>query len=60
MKDDFKTLVVYGKSSIENNIYKLKEGVDILVGTPGRLNDLIERGEIKLSSLEVLCLDEAD
>lgn len=51
---------MYGKSSIQDNCWKLKQGVDILVATPGRLNDLLERGDVKLDRLEVICLDEAD
>lgn len=34
--------------------------MDILVATPGRLNDLITRGAVLLNSIEILCLDEAD
>jgi len=51
---------VYGKTSIEDNIRRLGRGVDILVGTPGRLNDLINKGVVKLEAIEILCLDEAD
>jgi superfamily II DNA/RNA helicase len=39
---------VYGKTSIEENVRKLKSGVDILVATPGRLNDLVSRGAVRL------------
>lgn len=46
--DDFTTYVVYGKTSIEENVRKLKSGVDILVATPGRLNDLVSRDAVKL------------
>ena len=38
----------------------MRDGVDILVATPGRLNDLIEKGSVRLDSIEVICLDEAD
>jgi superfamily II DNA/RNA helicase len=41
LKDDFKALCVYGKSSIADNVQKLQAGIDILVATPGRLNDLV-------------------
>lgn len=58
--EDFKSYVVYGKTRIDDNVRKLKDGLDILVATPGRLNDLIERGAVRLDSLEVICLDEAD
>lgn len=38
----------------------MKEGLDVVVGTPGRLIDHIERGNLKLSALKFLCMDEAD
>jgi superfamily II DNA/RNA helicase len=59
-EDDFISYVVYGKTSIWDNVRRLREGVDILVATPGRLNDLVEKGAVKLDSIEVVCLDEAD
>jgi ATP-dependent RNA helicase DDX21 len=59
-EDDFISYVVYGKTSIWDNVRRLREGVDILVATPGRLNDLVEKGAVKLDSIEVICLDEAD
>lgn len=59
-EDDFISYVVYGKTSIEDNVRRMREGVDILVATPGRLNDLIEKGSVRLDSIEVICLDEAD
>mgnify|MGYP002344890911 FL=1 len=49
--------MVYGKTSLDENLRKLARGVDILVGTPGRLNDLVERRAINLAALEVICLD---
>ena len=39
---------------------ELKAGVDVIVATPGRLIDLIQRGSIKFGDLKVTCLDEAD
>jgi superfamily II DNA/RNA helicase len=51
---------VYGGVSIERQITALRKGVDIVVGTPGRLIDLLERGEMRLDAVEVLVLDEAD
>lgn len=55
-----KALAVYGGVSINKQISTLRRGVDIVVATPGRLIDHIERKTIKLSGIEVLVLDEAD
>lgn len=51
---------VYGGSSIEKQIKALKSGAHIVVGTPGRLLDLIKRKALKLDHVETLILDEAD
>jgi ATP-dependent RNA helicase DDX21 len=56
----FKVLTVYGGVSIDDQVYDLRKGVDIVVGTPGRIIDMIERGALKLSSMKVAILDEAD
>lgn len=53
-------LPVYGGSSISVQIKELRRGVQVIVGTPGRVNDLIERGVMKLSEIERVVLDEAD
>eukprot|EP00271_Cylindrocystis_brebissonii_P011882 TRINITY_DN29887_c0_g1_i1.p1 TRINITY_DN29887_c0_g1~~TRINITY_DN29887_c0_g1_i1.p1 ORF type:complete len:956 (-),score=164.75 TRINITY_DN29887_c0_g1_i1:1469-4201(-) len=53
-------LCVYGGVSIDNQIRTLRKGVDIVVGTPGRLNDLIERGALNVGDVQFLVLDEAD
>ena len=53
-------LPVYGGASIRNQIDDLHKGVQIIVATPGRLLDLIERGVIDLSSVTTLVMDEAD
>lgn len=55
-----KSLAVYGGAPIDKQIKFIKTGVDIVVATPGRLIDLINRGVIILSSIEILVLDEAD
>ena len=55
-----KILAVYGGASIDNQIRGLKKGVHIIVATPGRLIDLINRGAAKLSSVTTVILDEAD
>ncbi len=57
---DLKALAVYGGVSINNQIAALRRGVDIVVATPGRLIDHIQRNTINLSGVEVLVLDEAD
>lgn len=51
---------VYGGASIEVQIKELKKGAKIIVATPGRINDLIERGKVDLSEIKYLVLDEAD
>ncbi len=51
---------VYGGSSIDKQIKALRSGVHIVVGTPGRLLDLIKRRALDLSHVETLILDEAD
>src|SRR5438552_2137364 len=52
--------VVYGGVPIERHIRGLKRGIDILIATPGRLIDLGDRGEVSVSDVETLVLDEAD
>ncbi len=51
---------IYGGVAMEPQLKALKGGVDVVVGTPGRLLDHLERGTLSLSELEVLVLDEAD
>lgn len=51
---------VYGGASIETQIRQIKSGTQIIVATPGRLIDLIERGAVKLDQMKRLVLDEAD
>lgn len=55
-----KVLPVYGGSSIESQIRALREGVQIIVATPGRLIDLINRGVVNLDDVHTVILDEAD
>ncbi|MDE6577091.1 MAG: DEAD/DEAH box helicase [Muribaculaceae bacterium] len=57
---DLKILPVYGGSSIESQIRSLRNGVQVIVATPGRLIDLIKRGEVKLGDVHTVILDEAD
>ena len=51
---------VYGGSSIESQIRSLREGAQIIVATPGRLIDLINRGVVNLKNVHTVILDEAD
>lgn len=51
---------IYGGASMENQLRKLRKGVQIVVGTPGRILDHIRRGSLKLDELEFMVLDEAD
>lgn len=58
--EGIKTVTVYGGADIREQITKLKGGAQIIVGTPGRVIDLIDRHVIKLSDLRIAVLDEAD
>ena len=53
-------LTVYGGTDLEKQAKTLQNGVDIIVGTPGRVMDMTERGHIDLSNPTLFCLDEAD
>lgn len=55
-----KSIAVYGGTPIKKQITELKEGVDIVVGCPGRILDHIAQGNLGLTRLEFLVLDEAD
>ncbi|WP_443048249.1 DEAD/DEAH box helicase [Streptomyces sp. H39-C1] len=55
-----KMKVVCGGTSMSNQIYALERGVDILVATPGRLRDLMNRGAASLDKIQIAVLDEAD
>jgi superfamily II DNA/RNA helicase len=54
------TLSVYGGVPINQQMRALKYGVDIVVGTPGRVIDLLRRGVLNLSQIQFVVLDEAD
>ena len=51
---------IYGGRPYEEQIKKLNKGVDVIIGTPGRLIDLHERGNLQLDRVAILVLDEAD
>jgi superfamily II DNA/RNA helicase len=57
---DRRVRAVYGGVSMDAQVSALRKGVDVVVGTPGRLIDLMERGELSLGEVEVLVVDEAD
>ncbi|MGE4565661.1 MAG: DEAD/DEAH box helicase, partial [Victivallaceae bacterium] len=51
---------LYGGQNIEIQLQRLRDGIDIVIGTPGRVIDLIERGKLRLDKLQFTVLDEAD
>jgi superfamily II DNA/RNA helicase len=56
ISDFIKCLAIYGGTSISNQQRELQRGVDVVIGTPGRINDLIERGDLDLSAIEIFGL----
>jgi ATP-dependent RNA helicase DeaD len=58
--EEFKIVTVYGGVSVMEQANALKAGVDLFVGTTGRVLDHIERGNIDFSDLKSIVLDEAD
>lgn len=57
---DIKVIAVYGGQPIERQIDRLKRGVDIVVGTPGRIMDHLDRKTLDISKVKYVVLDEAD
>jgi superfamily II DNA/RNA helicase len=57
---DRRVRAVYGGTDMDKQIRRLRQGADIVVATPGRLIDLLEREELSLDDVEVVVLDEAD
>jgi superfamily II DNA/RNA helicase len=53
-------VAIYGGRAYEPQVAALRKGVDVVVGTPGRLLDLANQGRLKLGSVSILVLDEAD
>eukprot|EP00878_Enallax_costatus_P019403 GHUV01020472.1.p1 GENE.GHUV01020472.1~~GHUV01020472.1.p1 ORF type:complete len:334 (+),score=106.18 GHUV01020472.1:98-1099(+) len=53
-------VVIYGGAPVVNQLREMERGCDILVATPGRLSDLIERARVSLAAVRYLALDEAD
>ena len=58
--NEFKIITVYGGVDVQTQANQLKHGVDLFVGTTGRVKDHIERGNIDFSNLHTMVLDEAD
>ena len=55
-----RTVAIYGGSSLDKQVEELKRGAQVVVGTPGRVLDLIRRGELRLDRVTTVILDEAD
>ncbi len=55
-----RTLAIYGGTNMQNQLKRLQRGVDIIIATPGRLLDHLQRRSVNLSHVEVLVIDEAD
>jgi len=60
MSSGVKSVVTYGGASIQYQLAELVRGCNILIATPGRLHDLVNRGKISFESVQFLILDEAD
>ena len=60
MTPEVRTVAVYGGASISMQIRDLRRGVQIIVATPGRMIDIIERGEVNFEQVKIVVLDEAD
>lgn len=59
-KKDIKVLAIYGGQPIDRQIQGLKRGVQIIIGTPGRVMDHMERRTLKMDDIKMVVLDEAD
>lgn len=57
---DLRTLAIYGGTSMSNQLKHLHRGVDIIISTPGRLLDHLQRKSVSLSAVQILVIDEAD
>jgi ATP-dependent RNA helicase DeaD len=60
LTSDLRSAVLYGGVGYATQRLALKSGVDVVVGTPGRILDLVDQGRLSLSRIEYLVLDEAD
>ncbi|OAQ39650.1 RNA helicase [Pedobacter psychrophilus] len=57
---DIETISIIGGVDIEPQVEKLRKGVDVLIATPGRIQDLVHKGHLNLKKIDFLVLDEAD
>jgi superfamily II DNA/RNA helicase len=57
---DVRFLAIYGGANMERQIKALSQGIDVVVATPGRMIDLIDRKEVSVADLEIVVIDEAD
>ena len=60
LKDFPRTVILYGGAPMGRQLQELKNGVEIVVGTPGRVQDHLERGSLDISKIKYFILDEAD
>ena len=58
--NEFKAIAVYGGTFIREQIMEIRRGVEWLIGTPGRLLDLLNRNALNLAAVTTIILDEAD
>lgn len=54
------SIICVGGTSIRDQVYKLKRGCDFVIGTPGRIKDLVQRKSLNMSIFQTIVLDEAD
>lgn len=59
-ENEFRTLAVYGGVSLDEQTWQLRKGVDIFVGTTGRVLDHLNRGNLNFTQTKFMVLDEAD
>ncbi len=59
-KRNVRAVAVYGGSSIDKQIQAIRQGANVVIGTPGRIMDHIDRGTLKLEAIQMVILDEAD
>ncbi|MES2838164.1 MAG: DEAD/DEAH box helicase [Bacteroidota bacterium] len=59
-KSGANTVAIYGGASMENQVRDINRGAQIIVATPGRMVDMINRGKVRLKNISVVVLDEAD